>query len=259
MSDLKTMLAKQEIAELHYKYAQAIDKNDWALFQSIVDKEIIVDYSRWGMGGPVTMTNFEYADLVKHLFSTESLSTQHYMTNPLVEMVDETNAKGEAYVYARHYRNNEIMSLNAYYACEYKKTNSGWLFTSIEMNPRWDEGADVVNFFQIPDTNPTGKTYLFVTATPIMKNHESLERYVKGVIPMLLKAGGSKPKIIKQDKSVAGHTDTFMSMIVEFEGQEAKKAAHAVFESEEYKLIIPDRDMAFSKMNIAFYSDMPQV
>ncbi len=259
MSDLITLLAKQEITELHYKYAQAIDKQDWDLFQSIVDKKIVVDYSKWGMGGPITMTNTEYAELVQYLFSTESLFTQHYMTNPILHVIDETNAKGEVYVFARHYRNNKIMSLNAYYSCEYKNTNSGWVFTSIEMIPRWDEGEDVVNFFQIPDTDPTQKTYLFVTATPIMKYHDALERYVKGVIPMLIKAGGSQPKIIKQDKSVAGHTDTFMSMIVEFNGVEARKAAEAVFESDEYKMIIPDRDRAFSKMNIAFYSDMPQV
>ena len=91
-----------------------------------------------------------------------------------------------------------------------------------------------------------------------MEYHDALERYVQGVIPMLMEAGGSVPKIIKQDTSVVGHTDTFMSMIVEFEGTEAKRAAHAVFESEAYAALVPDRDKAFSKMNIAFYSDMPQ-
>ena len=255
--NLDHLTAKQAIKELHYKFAQGIDKQDWSIFSSIFYERITVNYSKWGMGGPLQMTREEYVDLVQYLFSTEDLVTQHYMTNSLVE-IEGNNAKGDTYVFARHKKGDEIMSLNAYYTCEYINTNKGWKITSIEMNPRWDEGADVVNFFQIPNNNPTAKTYLFVTATPIMKHHDALERYVSSIIPMLMKAGGSQPTIIKQDKSIVGHTDTFMSMIVEFEGEEAKKAVHAVFESDEYAKIVPDRDKAFSQMNIAFYSDMPQ-
>ena len=255
--DIKVLSAKQAIRELHYKYAQGIDKQNWSVFRSIFHHTINVDYSRWGMGGPLEMSGDEYVQLVQYLFSTEGLVTQHYMTNFLIE-VEGNKASGDAYVFARHKRGEEVMNLNAFYSCKYLETEEGWKITSIEMTPRWDEGADVVNFFQIPDENPTDKTYLLVTATPIMEHHDALERYVQGVIPMLMKAGGSAPKIIKQDKSVVGHTDTFMSMIVEFDGNDARMAAHAVFESEAYAALVPDRDKAFSKMNIAFYSDMPQ-
>ena len=257
MNSIEDLLAKQAIQELHIKYAQGIDKKDWSLFQSIFHEKISVDYSKWGMGGPLEMTAADYVDLVQYLFSTEGLQTQHYMTNSLVE-VNGDAAEGDTYVFARHKREEEIMSLNAYYTCQYLKTDGSWKIASIEMTPRWDEGADVVNFFQIPDPQPTHKTYLFVTATPIMEHHDALERYVAGVIPLLMKAGGSAPKIIKQDRSVVGHTDTFMSMIIEFDGQDAKQAAYDVFDSEEYAAIVPDREKAFSKMNIAFYSDMPQ-
>lgn len=257
MNTADSLLAKQDIRELHYRYAQGIDKQDWEVFGSIFHDKLQVDYSKWGMGGPLEMTKREYVDLVQYLFSTEGLTTQHYMTNSLLEVNGE-HAAGDTYVFARHKRGEEVMSLNAYYSCQYLKTAAGWKITAIEMNPRWDEGADVVNFFQIPDSKPSNKTYLFVTATPIMEHHDALERYVEGVIPMLMQAGGAPPKIIKQDKSVVGYTDTFMTMIVEFEGEDAKKAAHDVFESEAYAALVPDRDKAFRKMNIAFYSDMPQ-
>ncbi|MEM1323861.1 MAG: hypothetical protein AAGG75_26615, partial [Bacteroidota bacterium] len=66
------------------------------------------------------------------------------------------------------------------------------------------------------------------------------------------------PKIIKQDQSLVGHQDTFMSMIVEFPNKAATEAAKAVFKSSAYADLVPDRDKAFSQMNISFYSDMPQ-
>lgn len=257
MDTIEVLNAKQAITELHYKYAQGVDKQNWDIFRSIFHDTVMTDYSKWGMGAPTEMSGDAYVELVKYLFSTEGLITQHYMTNFLIE-VQDNKATGDTYVFARHKRGEEIMNLNAFYTCEYLKTSDGWKITSIEMTPRWDEGADVVNFFQIPNANPSEKTYLFVTATPIMEHHDALERYVGGVIPLLMQAGGSPPKIIKQDKSVVGHTDTFMTMIVEFEGNAAAKAAHAVFESDAYDALVEDRDKAFSKMNIAFYSDMPQ-
>lgn len=254
---MEELAAKQAIIELHYKYALGIDKKDWTTFRTIVHDRVYGDFSKWGMGAPGELSADEMTAMVQGLFSKEGLVTQHYMTNFLIDVVEDM-AHGEVYVFARHKLGEEVMNLNAYYICDYIKTGEAWKISSIEMIPRWDEGADVIRFFNLPDPKPTGKTYLFVTATPILEQHNALERYVGGVIPMLMQAGGSAPKIIKQDYSVVGHTDTFMSMIIEFNGEDANKAARAVFESEAYAALVPDRDKAFSKMNIAFYSDMPQ-
>lgn len=251
------LLAKQEIAELHYKYAKGIDTKDWSLFRSVFHDRVLGDYSKWGMGAPAEMSGDDFAALVRLLFSTKGLVTQHYMTNFIIE-VDGDTAQGDTYVFARHKLGNEVMSLNAVYTSKYVKADGGWKIASIVMTPRWDEGADVIKFFQIPDPKPSDKTYLFVTATPVMEHHDALERYVGGVIPMLMKAGGSPPKIIKQDESIVGHTETFMTMIVEFAGEDSAKAARAIFQSDAYAALVPDRDKAFSKMNIAFYSDMPR-
>lgn len=253
---IEELTAKQAITELHYKYAQGIDKKDWTTFRSIVNERVYGDFSKWGMGAPGELSADQMTGMVQGLFSKEGLVTQHYMTNFLID-VEGDQAHGEVYVFARHKLGDEVMNLNAYYICDYVKTETGWKISSIEMIPRWDEGADVIRFFNLPDSNPTGKTYLFVTATPILEHHDALERYVGGVIPLLMQAGGSVPKIIKQDKSLVGYTETFMSMIVEFDGEDAGKAAMAVFESDAYEALVSDREKAFSKMNIAFYSDMP--
>lgn len=254
MDELQT---KQAIAELHYKYAAGIDKQDWALFRSVFDDRVVGDFSKWGMGARAEMSGDDLTGLVRYLFSTKGLVTQHYMTNFLIE-VDGDVAHGDAYVFARHKLGEEVMDLNAYYTCDYVKTAAGWRIRSITLNPRWDEGADVISFFQLPDPAPSGKAYLFVTATPILEHHDALEAYVSGIIPMLMKAGGSPPMIIKRDEAIVGRSDTFMSMIVTFPDPEAAAAGRAVFDSPAYAALVPHRDRAFSKMNIAFYSDMPQ-
>ncbi|MEM7139198.1 MAG: nuclear transport factor 2 family protein [Myxococcota bacterium] len=250
------LLAKQEIAELHYKYAKGVDQQDWATFRSVFHDHVVFDYSRWGMGERTELSGDDFTSLVQHLFSTQGLVTQHYMTNILID-VDGDSANGGVYVFARHKIGEQVMSLNAKYECEYVKAAEAWKIATITMIPRWDEGADVVSFFQLPDPTPSDKAYLFVTATPILEHHDALERYVGGIIPMLIQAGGSPPMIIKQDESIVGHTDTFMSMIVTFPDAASAEAARAIFDTEEYAGLVADRDKAFSKMNIAFYSDMP--
>ncbi|MEM6497477.1 MAG: nuclear transport factor 2 family protein [Pseudomonadota bacterium] len=249
--------AKNEIAELHYKYARGLDEQDWATFASIFDDEVEGDFSRWGMGQKTTMGRDDFTALVRFLFSTKNLVTQHYMTNFLIN-VDGDNASGDVYVFARHKIGSEIMDLNAFYRSTYRLTDAGWKIASIALHPRWDQGGDVIKFFQIPDPQPSGRAHLFVTATPILEQHDALERYVGGIVPMLMQAGGSAPMIIKEDETLVGTSGTFMSMIVTFPTSEAAAAARAVFDSPEYNALVPDRDLAFSKMNISFYSDMPQ-
>lgn len=254
--DLNELIAKQTIAELHHTYARGIDTQDWALFRSIFDDVVVADYSRWGMGERTEMPGDAFAGLVRGLFSTPRLVTQHYMSNFLIE-VSGDRAQGDTYVFARHKIGDAVMSLNAVYTCEYVRREDGWKIASIAMTPRWDEGDAVVKFFQLPDPAPTGRAHLHVTATPILAHQEALERYIGGVIPLLMQAGGSPPLIIKQDESIVGHQDTFMSMIVTFPDAASAQAGRAVFESREYQALVPDRDAAFSAMNIGFYSDMP--
>lgn len=249
--------AKQEIAELHYTYARGLDGQDWATFASVFDDEIESDFSRWGMGDRTTMARDDFAAVVRFLFSTKNLVTQHYMTNFSIT-VDGDRADGEVYVFARHKIGSEIMDLNAFYRCRYRLTGAGWKIASIALHPRWDQGADVIKFFQLPDPQPSGRLHLFVTATPILEHHDALERYVGGVIPLLMQAGGSAPMIIKEDETLVGASGTFMSMIVTFPDADAAAAARAVFDSQEYAALVADRDLAFSEMNISFYSDMPQ-
>ncbi|MEM9487881.1 MAG: nuclear transport factor 2 family protein, partial [Myxococcota bacterium] len=151
------LLAKQEIFELHYKYARGIDKQDWTTFRSVFHDKVVGDYSKWGMGVRTEMSGDDFTALVRHLFSTAGLVTQHYMTNFLID-VEGDAARGDVYVFARHKLGEEVMSLNAFYTCEYAKTGEGWKITSISMTPRWDEGADVIKFFQLPAPAPSSKT-----------------------------------------------------------------------------------------------------
>lgn len=254
--DLTEFATKQEIAELHYKYARGIDKQDWETFRSVFADTVQADFSHWGVGANMEMPADALSEIVAVLFSKKGLVTQHYMTNFLID-VDGDTATGDTYVLARHKIGEEQMDLNGYYECSYVRGDDGWKIRSIVLYPRWDEGHDVARFFVIPDLAPTGRGYLFVTATPRLEQHDALERYVGAIVPMLMQAGGSEPIIMKQDESVVGTTDTWMSMIVTFPDTASVAAGRAVFDSPEYEALVADRDEAFVKMNIAFYSDMP--
>ncbi len=71
------LLSKQEIAELHYRYATGIDTQDWTMFRAIFHDTVVGDFSRWGMGNRAEMPGDAFTGLVQFLFSTEGLVTQH--------------------------------------------------------------------------------------------------------------------------------------------------------------------------------------
>ncbi len=80
---------KQEIKELQFKYAQALDKQEWEKLDSVFDKTFTVDFSKWGV--PVSeMTIKDFKSFMKKTFSTDGLQTQHTMSNFLIELNGET-------------------------------------------------------------------------------------------------------------------------------------------------------------------------
>ncbi len=140
---------KQEIKELQFKYAQALDKQEWEKLDSVFDKTFTVDFSKWGV--PVSeMTIKDFKSFMKKTFSTDGLQTQHTMSNFLIELNGET-AQSEIYVLAKHKVTNSsgefYYDMNGYYSETYKKINGEWKITSIQLNPRWASGDEPSTIF----------------------------------------------------------------------------------------------------------------
>ena len=96
------------------------------------------------------------------------------------------------------------------------------------------------------------KTTLVVTAAPNPKEMESMQEYLKGVMPLLTAAGGKLVKRLKVDDVINGHPSG-MVLVMDFDSLDAIKS---MFESDEYAALVPVRDRGFAQMNILLTQQM---
>ncbi len=90
-------------------------------------------------------------------------------------------------------------------------------------------------------------TTLLVTVTPAEGQGEAMGRYLQGVQPILLGAGGTPFKRVRVTDTVAGSAGTTMALMMDFDTPEAITKA---FASDSYQELIADRDKAFSNLEI---------
>lgn len=81
---------------------------------------------------------------------------------------------------------------------------------------------------------------------------EALQAYFDTVNPLVESVGGKILQTINVGPPVVGQTPSKMVMLVEYPSRDS---INQVFESEEYKAIIPVRKLAFNTYNICFIED----
>jgi uncharacterized protein (DUF1330 family) len=96
------------------------------------------------------------------------------------------------------------------------------------------------------------KTTLVVTAVPNPSEMESVQQYLKGVMPLLMGAGGTLVKRQKVGKVIHGNPSG-MVLVMDFDSAEA---ITSMFESDDYAALVPVRDRGFAAMNILLSHDM---
>jgi uncharacterized protein (DUF1330 family) len=100
-------------------------------------------------------------------------------------------------------------------------------------------------------TNQTRKstdmTTLLVTVTPAEGQGEAMGRYLQGVQPLLVGAGGTLVKRVRVTDTLTGTAGTAMALVIDFDSAET---ITDVFASNAYQALIPDRDKAFSNVEI---------
>ena len=90
------------------------------------------------------------------------------------------------------------------------------------------------------------KTTLVVTATPNPAEMPAVQAYLKGVMPLLMDAGGTPIKRLKVANTIHGEPSG-MVLVMDFDSEEA---VTEMFESDAYASRVPVRDQGFSEMNI---------
>jgi len=131
-----------EITRRRYEYAQGIDTKDWPLLRSIFTDEITMDFFDYSGGPPVTLSADVWIDNVKVLM-TGLDSTQHVMTNPIVDVNGDT-ATCRMYMKAEHFLQNSQGSydyaIGGYYIDELIKLDGRWTIKAVTLKLFWQRG-----------------------------------------------------------------------------------------------------------------------
>jgi uncharacterized protein (DUF1330 family) len=81
---------------------------------------------------------------------------------------------------------------------------------------------------------------------------ESVQAYLKGVLPLLQGAGGKIVKRLKVEKPIHGKPSG-MVLVMDFDSADT---ISAMFESADYASLIPVRDRGFAEINIQLAQEM---
>jgi hypothetical protein len=136
MDKVQTLLDKEAIRELRYKFAQALDYQDWQLLQNLFTDELDVDLS--ALGVPVQkMRREEFSGLYKHAFSREGLKTQHNCANFRIQ-IEGDSATSQANFFGQHYiqgfADGEEFLLRGEYVDKLVRTAAGWKINATKLN-----------------------------------------------------------------------------------------------------------------------------
>lgn len=93
---------------------------------------------------------------------------------------------------------------------------------------------------------------LVITAVPNPDEAEALQQYQKEAGPMFMAAGGQPARRLRLKSLIAGEPFGIL-LLMDFPSTEA---IEKVFDSEEYKAIIPLRDKGVKKMTILIADEM---
>ncbi len=96
------------------------------------------------------------------------------------------------------------------------------------------------------------RTTLTVTAVPNPNEMASVQEYLHGVLPLLKGAGGTLVWRLKTSRVVNGRP-AGMVQVMDFESADT---VAAMFESDEYRALVPVRDRGFTEMNILLTNEM---
>jgi len=141
--DLHALADRLAVEEVLYRFADGIDRKDWARYRSVFADEIDLDYSSYRAGNVGTWKADDWVARAASLFPGLDAS-QHTITNPLVT-VDGDSARIQAYVRADHVLvgapGGDIYTLGGYYDDGLVRGADGvWRIRRKSLVMRWQEG-----------------------------------------------------------------------------------------------------------------------
>jgi 3-phenylpropionate/cinnamic acid dioxygenase small subunit len=137
---LQELLDKQQIIEVLYRYATALDTRRRALLDDVFVEDAIFVV---GVGAGRYEGREAIGDVVTEFLGGLEAS-QHIVTNPVIEL-DGDRATSRAYLHAQHYMPDQrtggnTLEIGGTYHDELVRTEVGWRITRRELRVSWTEG-----------------------------------------------------------------------------------------------------------------------
>ncbi|MFI5844191.1 nuclear transport factor 2 family protein [Catenuloplanes sp. NPDC051500] len=143
-SRIRRLEDRTEISETVIRYATAIDRADWALYESCFTETVHIDFSEAGMPAA------DFPRAVFAGFAAQGLggftARQHLSPNHLVtfDAEDPDRAVCESYMYAQHYlegaEGGDFFLMRGSYTNHMLRTAEGWRITRLIQHLSWSEG-----------------------------------------------------------------------------------------------------------------------
>jgi ketosteroid isomerase-like protein len=129
---LRRLEAKEAIRELRYKYAWAVDAGDVDRFLDLFTTEAEIRFPQEAADRLPVSGRDELAEFVRTIDNTLRFSA-HMLHNPTIT-VDGDEARGTWYVDVPEVTADGAVWVQGRYEDEYRRTEDGWKFTSIEIS-----------------------------------------------------------------------------------------------------------------------------
>ena len=131
-----------EITRRRYEYAQGIDTKDFKLLRSVFTDKITMDFFDYNGLPAATLMADEWVKQVSALM-TQLDSTQHVMTNPIVDL-DGNLATSRMYMKSEHFLQNsqgrDRYTIGGYYIDQLIRLNDRWAIKAVTLKLFWQTG-----------------------------------------------------------------------------------------------------------------------
>ena len=145
---LQALLDERDILDTVHRFAAGMDLRDWDAYRAVFTDEIVIDYTRYRGGEPMTVAADAWVARVCSRFST-MLATSHALTNHRIEIdADGDGALCRTYVEAMHVALvdgvEEWCVIGGEYRDRLVRTADGWRIALKLLDVRWTIGNRVI-------------------------------------------------------------------------------------------------------------------
>ena len=133
---LQEFLDREEIKEVRAGLAQALDYQDWTLFESLFTEEVEADFTAYGVPAQ-KIPREALRQSYQHNLSREGLRTQHISSNFRITVNGNTaqcisNFIGQHYI--KGFEGGEEFFLRAEYTDQLLRTEQGWKIHTLTLS-----------------------------------------------------------------------------------------------------------------------------